>query len=159
MNQVNIYREYQDFRIRKNLSNTDIAIACGISKQAVGEWKNEKPLIKNSYLERIAHCYGDERFMLAAFCYRHEIPSSFLTILNRYNDNPLAMLVGTQSEDAESDEAIQSLLNYLSKPKDTIKKDDLAVPVIEMLETGAFMFLSAMRVLKDQNIKVNQVWR
>ena len=151
MNNVNIYTEYLQLRVRRNLSDTDISIATGISRQAIRKWTG----LDDKYIYKIANYCGDDRFVLATFCYYNDLPSVFLNVLNRYNDDQLSLLLGTQQEDKDSDSAISDLLQQLSRKIPDVAKETQDVK--EILETGIFMILYSLKTIREKNLPLTQI--
>lgn len=151
MNNVNIFHEYQELLNRRGLNRTDISIATGVSRQAVRQWTN----LKGNYVSEIASSCGDDRFFLATLCYFYKLPSGFLSLLDRYNDDRFSLLLGTKKEDLDSDKAINDLLGELSKK--TLDKHAIALDVKEILETGIYMILYAMKIIRENNIPMMEL--
>jgi len=120
MNSINIYQELLGMMDRENIKPVDISIATGVSRTAVSKWfKLGK--VNDKYIWLIANGFNDDRFLLAVLCYSKDLPVITLNILNKYQKSPLAMLVGTQLEDLDSDSAIKNLLSEISKKEPDIK--------------------------------------
>lgn len=153
MNNVNIFTEYKKLRVRKDLTDTDISVATGISRQAIRKWKS----LDDKYISKIANYCGDDRFVLAMLCYYNDLPSAFLNMLNRYNDDSFSLLLGTQKEDRDSDSAIEDLLLQLSKK--IPDKDKEIKDTKEILETGIFMILYSLKVIREKELPLKSIVR
>lgn len=138
MNNINIFQELADLKQRQDLSLMDIATAAGSSKGAAQGWFNARK-IDNKYLWNIAEGVGDSRFKLAVFCYQKGFPDSSLSIVDKYNNDPLSRLRGTQIEDSESDSALQIIIDELCK-----RNPDLHLitnKLAEIVDTMSDMYL------------------
>lgn len=152
MNNVNIFRELEDLRYRKNVSQRKIAILCNVKPASAGEWFT-KHHVDDKYLWIIANSdYGDDRFMLALLCYELRLPSSYLNSLRKNREDSLADLIGAQQEDSESDVAIINLMNLLSL--EIPNKKEIGSNSLELFDTGLKMILSATSILKSEGISV-----
>lgn len=152
MNNVDIFRELEDLRYRKNISQRKIAILCDVKPQSAQEWFN-KHYVDEKYLWIIANSeYGDNRFMLALLCYELRLPTTYLNTLRRNREDSLADLVGAQLEDSESDVAIIDLMNLLSL--EIPNKKEIGSNSLELFDTGLKMILSATSILKSEGISV-----
>lgn len=151
MNRVNIGIEYHLLMTRKNLNNTDISVATGVSRQAVRNWKH----IDEKYLYKIANVYGDERFNLALFCYFFNLPSELLTLLDRYKHDSLSMLIGARNEDTESDSAIEDLMLQLSKSRPS--KKTITEDISEIMETGIYLVFYSLKEISEQRIPIEEI--
>lgn len=153
MNNVNIFQEFYELKIRKSLSNADIAAATGRSVVIVGKWIAKRQ-IKDEYLWPIADSLGDNRFKLAVFCYQNNLPTIMLELTSRYRNDDLSMVVGSQTEDMDSDEALEKLKVELSKPNPDIRI--IEPRLIEMLETGIQMTLATFNIAKDYGVPIQK---
>ncbi|WP_119325674.1 hypothetical protein [Companilactobacillus musae] len=152
MNNVNIFRELEDLRYRKNISQRKIAILCDVKPQSAQEWFT-KNFVDDKYLWIIANSeYSDDRFILALLCYELRLPSSYLNSLRKNREDSLADLIGAQQEDSESDVAIINLMNLLSV--EIPNKKAIGSNSLELFDTGLKMILSATNILKSEGISV-----
>lgn len=154
MNSINIYRELVEMMNRKNLKPVDISVATGVSRTAVGNWfKLGK--VNDKYIWLIANAFNDERFKLAVLCYSKDLPAITLNVLNKYQERPSAMLVGTQLEDLDSDSAIKKLLIEISKKEPDIK---IVISCLkEIQETSNLMGATVDTVAESFGISMRDV--
>lgn len=152
MNNVNIFRELEDLRYRKNISQRKIAILCDVKPQSAQEWFAKRK-VDDKYLWTVANSdISDDRFLLALLCYELRLPSQYLNTLRKTNEDNLSMLLGAQREDTESDTAILDLIGQLILPKPDLKF--VGPNALEMIDTGLKMILAGTGVLKSLNIPV-----
>lgn len=151
MNNINIFQEFLDMENRQNIKDPDVAAATGVSPAAVGKWM-KKGNIDDKYLWKIASGLGDTRFQLAVFCYQSDLPSAVLNITKRYRPDDLSMVIGSQIEDMDSDEALEQLKVELSKP--VPNKNVASCCVAEIIETGIQISMSAFKISKDLGIPI-----
>ena len=152
MNNVDIFRELEDLRYRKNISQRTIANLCDVKPASAQKWFEKKKL-DDKYLWIIANSeYGDDRFMLALLCYELRLPTTYLNALRRNREDSLADLIGAQLEDSESDVAIINLMNLLSL--EIPNKKEIGSNSLELFDTGLKMILSATSILKSEGISV-----
>ncbi|MFC6324003.1 hypothetical protein [Companilactobacillus baiquanensis] len=153
MNDVNIFQEFLNLEIRSNIKDPDIAAATGVTAAAVGKWMKKRK-VKDEYLWPIADSLGDNRFKLAVFCYQNNLPTIMLELTSRYRNDDLSMVVGSQTEDMDSDEALEKLKVELSKPNPDIRI--IEPRLIEMLETGIQMTLATFNIAKDYGVPIQK---
>lgn len=154
MNNVDIFRELEDLRYRKNISQRKIAILCDVKPQSAQDWFT-KHSVDDKYLWIIANSeYSDDRFILAILCYEFRIPAIYLDTLRKNKEDSLSELVGTQLEDSESDVAIINLMNLLSVEKSN--KELIGSNLLELLDTGLKMISSVTTILKSQKISATE---
>lgn len=153
MNDINIFRELEDLRYRKNISQRKIAILCDVKPQSAQEWFT-KNFVDDKYLWIIANAVGDDAFVLALICYELRLPNHYLRSLLNSKDDSYSMIVSAMKEDSESDAAIPLLMNQLSQ----LKPDENLVGSmsLEILDTGLKYILAAMNVFRTQNISIPQ---
>lgn len=138
MNNINIFQELADLKQRQDLSLMDIATAAGSSKSATQHWF-DVGRVDNKYLWNIADGVGDSRFKLAVLCYQKGFPDSSLSIIDKYNNDPLSRLRGTQIEDSESDSALQIIIDELCNPKPDLHL--ITSKLAEIADTMSDMYL------------------
>lgn len=152
LNDIDIFREFEDLRYRKGFSQRTVAILCNVKPQSAGEWFTKRK-IDDKYLWIVANSdLSDDRFLLALLCYELRLPSQYLNTLRKTNEDNLSMLLGAQQEDAESDTAILDLIGQLILPKPDLKF--VGPNALEMIDTGLKMILAGTGVLKSLNIPV-----
>lgn len=139
---------------RQNLRPVDISVVTGVSRTATSNWFKAGQL-DDKYIWRIANAFDDERFKLAVQCYSQGIPSIALDILNKYERSPLAMLIGTQLEDTDSDSAIKNLIIEISKPNPDIKS--ITSNLKEIQETSQIMNAAVDTVSHRFGISIRDV--
>lgn len=152
MNNVDIFRELEDLRYRKSISQRAIANLCGVKPQSAQEWFT-KGKVDDKYLWIIANSeYSDDRFLLALLCYELRLSSTYLNSLRKSKEDSLSNLISTQLEDSESDVAITNLMNLLSV--EIPNKEMIGSYSMELYDTGLKMILSATNILKSEGISV-----
>ena len=77
-----------------------------------------------------------------------------LELTSRYRNDDLSMVVGSQTEDMDSDEALEKLKVELSKPNPDIRIIEPCL--IEMLETGIQMTLATFNIAKDYGVPIQK---
>lgn len=144
----------EDMKQRQGLNSTDIAVAAGVSKPIVSKWEKRKSL-NDQYLWNIANSFSDERFKLAVLCYFQGIPAISLNILSKYQKSSLALLIGTQLEDLDSDSAIKDLIELISKPNPDIEL--IKQRLKEIQETSQIMNAAIDTVANNFGISIRDI--
>lgn len=151
-------KDYKDFvknhySIMNDQEIVGDTAATGVTAAAVGKWMKKRK-VKDEYLWPIADSLGDNRFKLAVFCYQNNLPTIMLELTSRYRNDDLSMVVGSQTEDMDSDEALEKLKVELSKPNPDIRI--IEPRLIEMLETGIQMTLATFNIAKDYGVPIQK---